>query len=597
MRYSDDLIRDVISRNNIVDIIGAEVRLRKSGGSYTGLCPFHNEKTPSFNVSETRQMYYCFGCHAGGNVITFLMTYYNYTFLEALKYLADRAGIELPEEKLSEEQQAESRHRSALYAALKEAAVFYHYRLRSEAGKTGLRYLRERGLTDETIRHFGLGYADRFGNSLYRHLKEKNFSDQILKDTGLFRFEEKSGVSDRFWNRVIFPILDERGRVIGFGGRVMGDGKPKYLNSPEGILFNKRKHLYALNFARTARDGYMILCEGYMDVISMHQAGFTNAVASLGTALTEEQCRLLRRFTDEAALLYDSDEAGRMAAQRAIPLLKDAGISARVVELSPSKDPDEFLKTSGAEELRNRISGADDAFLFEIYRLKEQYRRSEPAEWTKFQHETAVKLAGIGDELERMNYLEAVCGRFDLPLDAMKRLVAKQAASGTPAERYRKLEKPRNGAAGEDEDVIRTEKLMLAYLSSYPEAYRATKDMIGPDDFSDPLMKRAAEVLYQQLADGNVDEAALVASFTDAEEERRAAEVFHTHIPVKSAAELDRAFTDTVLKMLKAAGELDLRKAANGDADGLNRYIAKKKLSETIARGTPLHLTYKEHQL
>ena len=593
MRYSDDLVREVISRNNIIDIIGAEVRLRKSGGNYTGLCPFHNEKTPSFSVSESRQMYYCFGCHTGGNVITFLMNYYNYTFLEALKFLADRAGMTLPEEELSAARKEESLRKASLLAACKEAAVFYHYRLRSDAGSAGYRYLRDRGLTDETIRHFGLGYADRFGDSLYRHLKSKEFTDDVLNDTGLFRFDEKKGVSDRFWNRVMFPILDERGRVIGFGGRVMGDGKPKYLNSPEGILFNKRRHLYALNFARSSRDGYLILCEGYMDVISMHQAGFRNAVASLGTALTPEQCTLLRRFTGEVKLLYDSDGAGSQAALRAIPLLKEAGISSRVVSLLPCKDPDELLKKEGPEALRHRIGISDDAFMYEISRLKEGYRRDEPSEWTAFQHETAKRLAGIPDELERMNYLEAVSSRYGLPPDAMKRLVSRIALQGTPAEHYVPPKSGRKGEAGNGQETeLMAQKLMLSYLAAYPDAYTVTKDLIGPGDFPDPMMRRMADVLYEQLREGEVSEAALIAEFTDPEEEREAAEVFHTQIPVKSSTELDRAFTDTVLQMLKTGGEGELGRASVGDMDGLTRYIERKKLTEKIAAGTPLHLKY-----
>ena len=281
MQYSEEIIEEVIARNNIVDVIGEHVALKRRGANYFGLCPFHNEKTGSFSVSEQKQMYYCFGCHAGGNVITFVMEYNHFTFVEALRYLAERAGMTLPEEALSPARRAEAEKRKQQLAALKQAAGFYYYRLHTEAGAPGLAYLRKRGLTDETIRHFGLGYADKYGSTLYRYLKQKGYSDEILRGTGLFEFDEKRGVSDRFWNRVMFPILDERGRVIGFGGRVLGDGKPKYLNSPESSVFNKRMHLYALNYARSSRKGYLILCEGYMDVITMHQAGFTNAVAAV----------------------------------------------------------------------------------------------------------------------------------------------------------------------------------------------------------------------------------------------------------------------------------------------------------------------------
>ncbi len=589
MRYSDELIEEVISRSNIVDIIGEQVRLKRAGSNYTGLCPFHNEKTPSFSVSESKQMYYCFGCHAGGNVITFMMTYHNYTFVEALKYLAERAGVALPEEQLSEEQRAASEHRSKLLAAYKAAAGFYYYRLRSEAGRHGLAYLRGRGLTDETIRHFGLGYADKFGDSLYRYLKKKEFTDEVLSDTGLFRFDEKEGVSDRFWNRVMYPILDERGRVIGFGGRVMGDGKPKYLNSPESVLFNKRRNLYALNYARSTRERNIILCEGYMDVISMHQAGFTNAVASLGTALTPEQCSLLRRFTGEVLLLYDSDGAGVNAALRAIPLLRDAGIASRVVSLQPHKDPDEFIRAEGAERLRERLLGSDDAVLFEIVQMSSSYRRSEPGEWTEFQHAAAARLAAIEDELERTNYTEAVAGRFGIPLDALRRLVARKAAEGTPAEHFRP---PKSGRAGPPDGSgsgLTAEKLMLTYLANYPEAYTQTKALIGPSDFQDDLCRRIAEILYRQIGEGKISEAGLIASFPEAEEERRAAEVFHTELGV-SGAGLDRAFTETVLGILRSSADASLAAAGGGDMEALSRYMDKKKLMEKLASGKPLHL-------
>ena len=595
MRYSDDIIEEVISRNNIVDVIGEQVRLRRSGSNYTGLCPFHNEKTPSFSVSESKQMYYCFGCHAGGNVITFMMTYHNYTFPEALKALADRAGIALPEEQLSEEQRAASDHRKAMFSAMKAAAGFYYYNLKRETGAAGLRYLRGRGLTDETIRHFGLGYSDKFGDSLYRYLKSKEYSDKVLADTGLFKFDEKQGVSDRFWNRVMFPILDERARVIGFGGRVMGDGKPKYLNSPEGVLFNKRKHLFALNYARATREKNLILCEGYMDVISMHQAGFTNAVASLGTALTPEQCTLMRRFTGEVLLIYDSDNAGINASLRAIPLLKEAGLAAKVVSLAPYKDPDEFLKGKGPEALKERLLAADSSFLFEITQLSANYRRNEPAEWTAFQHETASKLSAIEDELERMNYLDAVCARFGFPAEAMKRLVAKKAAVGTPAEHY--TPKRKGGdyhAEMRDDSALTSQKLMLGYLAGYPEAVSETRDLVKEDDFTNPLCRRIAHILYRQLEEGKVSEASLIAEFTDPEEESFAAGVFHTDIPVSSSSELDRAFTDTVLAVMKSGLSLWQTKANEGDMDALNRYLVKKQTIEKVAAGKPLHLSYRE---
>ena len=321
--------------------------------NYFGLCPFHSEKSPSFSVSPSKQMYYCFGCGAGGNVITFIMEYENYSFPEALAFLADRAGIELPKVEYDKEAREQADLKAVLLEINRTAANYFYYQLKQPHGQIGYRYLKDRKLSDETIKRFGLGFANKTSDDLYRYLKSKGYADQILKETGLVTIEER-GTHDKFWNRVMFPIMDVNNRVIGFGGRVMGDGTPKYLNSPETKLFDKSRNLYGLNYARTSREKYMLICEGYMDVIAMHQAGFTNAVASLGTAFTTQHAALLKRYTDQVVLTYDSDGAGIKAALRAIPILKSVGMSVKVLNMQPYKDPDEFIKNRGPEEFRER---------------------------------------------------------------------------------------------------------------------------------------------------------------------------------------------------------------------------------------------------
>ena len=298
MYYTEEQIEEVRSKSDIVQIIGRYVNLKRTGSSYVGLCPFHSEKSPSFNVSPSRQMYKCFGCGVAGNVITFIMEYENYTFPEAMEFLAEQAGVTISKSELSPEMKREKNLRTELVQINAKAASYYYAKLKSPAGKTGYEYFLSRGLSEETIRHFGLGYAGQGGSELYRYLKNQGYADQVLKETGLFKMDER-GVYDKFWNRVMFPIMDINNRVIGFGGRVMGDAKPKYLNSPETKLFNKSKNLFGLNYAKLGKKKNIILCEGYMDVIAMHQAGFTNAVASLGTAFTSEQAVILRRYTDE----------------------------------------------------------------------------------------------------------------------------------------------------------------------------------------------------------------------------------------------------------------------------------------------------------
>ena len=334
MFYPDEIIEEVRNQNDIVDVISEYVKLQKKGANYFGLCPFHNEKSPSFSVSPGKQMYYCFGCGEGGNVISFVMKYENYSFIEAVQMLASRAGIELPQVTRSKEEKENADKRSQILTINTLAAKFYYYMLKSEKGALAYHYLRGRELSDNTITGFGLGYSDKYSDSLYKYMKSKGYKDDILKETGLFTFEEK-GVHDKFWNRVMFPIMDVNNKVIAFGGRVMGDGKPKYLNSPETKIFDKSRNLYGLNIARTSRKGYLLICEGYMDVISLHQAGFNNAVAALGTSFTSGHASLIKRYAKEVVLTFDSDGAGIKAALRAIPILREAGLSIKVLSMKP----------------------------------------------------------------------------------------------------------------------------------------------------------------------------------------------------------------------------------------------------------------------
>lgn len=438
MRYSDDIIEEVRMKNDIVDVISQYVKLTRKGSSYFGLCPFHNEKTPSFSVTPAKQMYYCFGCGAGGNVFNFIMEYENFTFGEALKYLADRSGVELPKIEYSKEAKEKAERKAALLEINKQAAQYFYYQLRREGGKRAYQYLSGRGLSDETIRKFGLGYSDKYSDDLYRFLKAKNYSDELLRESGLFQVDERHGMYDKFWNRVIFPIMDVNNRVIGFGGRVMGDGKPKYLNSPETKIFDKSRNLYGLNAARTTRKNYLILCEGYMDVISMHQAGFTNAVASLGTALTSGHASLLKRYTKEVLLLYDSDEAGIRAALRGIPILREAGVNSRVVNLKPCKDPDEFIKNMGAEAFEERLSQAMDSFMFRVSVAESEYPMEEPQGQNRFFEQCAAMLLELNDELERNLYIEALVRKYrsfyGISSGDLKKRVSSLAMRGTRAE-------------------------------------------------------------------------------------------------------------------------------------------------------------------
>ena len=568
MYYPDEVIEEVRSSNNIVDIIGGYVRLQKKGSSYFGLCPFHNEKSPSFSVSPNKQMYYCFGCGAGGNVFTFIMEYENQTFPEAVKILADRAGIALPEAELTEEQKRERNKRQLLLEINKTAANYFYYQLNGDQGQQAREYLENRRLSKETQIHFGLGYASKYSNDLYLYLKKKGYQDQILKETGLLTYDEKRGAHDKFWNRVMFPIMDVNNRVIGFGGRVMGDGTPKYLNSPETMLFDKSRNLYGLNYARTSRKPYMIICEGYMDVIAMHQAGFTNAVASLGTAFTAQHSVLLKRYTQEIRLAYDSDGAGQKAALRAIPILKSAGINVRVIHMDPYKDPDEFIKNLGTEAFQERIDAAESSFMFEISVLEKNYKQSDPEGRASFMKAMARRLLEFPQELERNIYIDAIAGRYGIASEELKRMVnsfgASMSREQVEAAIYQQQEReemPAKKRVEKEDSVLTAQKFFLTWLIEEPSIYDKTKDYINEDDFVEPLYHHVAALVFEELrATGQVMPARILNQFEDVEEQKTAASLFNTRLKTDDdPAVREKALNETVKRIKKNSLELKSR--------------------------------------
>ena len=584
MYYPEELIEEVRTRNDIVEVISGYVRLQKKGSNYFGLCPFHNEKSPSFSVSPGKQMYYCFGCGAGGNVITFLMEYENQTFPEAVRTLAQRAGIALPEADDSKEaRQADSR-RAKLLEINKEAAKYFYYQLRTERGSVGMEYLRKRELSDETMNHFGLGYANKYSNDLIQYLKSKGYSEDLIRDAGHCNVDEKHGMYDKFWNRVMFPIQDINHRVIGFGGRVMGDGKPKYLNSPETEIFDKSRNLYGLNFARTSRKGNVILCEGYMDVIAMHQAGFTQAVASLGTAFTSGQASLLRRYANEILLSYDSDGAGVNAALRAIGILKEAGMTGRVINLEPYKDPDEFIKALGGEEFQKRLDHAENSFFFELRQLQKNYDLSDPEQKTAFHREIARKLCTFSEEVERENYIEAVAQKYHIGFENLRRLVGTYAAQtglAQPVIRPKSGVQKKNTAA---EGIKNSQKLLLTWLVEQPQLYRQISKYISPKDFTEGLYEKVADRLFEELEQGNINPASIISMFEEEEDQREAASLFHTKLErLESTAEQEKALHDIVCAVKRNSYERDSAQLGT-DVAALNRVIAGKKQLEELAK-------------
>lgn len=560
MLYPQEIIDQVIDSNNIVDVISQYVKLTKRGSTYFGLCPFHSEKTPSFSVTDngSKKMFYCFGCHTGGSVITFLMKYENYSYTEAIRDLAQRAGIELPKPDYSQKEAERYRKREQIMEVYKHAAVFYVHLLRSPKGSHALQYLKDRQLSDETIRRFGLGYASS-NSSLYQYLRSKGYTDEVLKATELFSMKEK-GVYDYFWNRVMFPIMDSRSRVIAFGGRVMGDGEPKYLNSRETAVFEKRKTLFGIHIAAKHKGDEWILCEGYMDVISLHQAGFSNAVASLGTALTGEHAAALKRYTSRVVLSYDSDSAGRHAASRAIPILRGAGLKVKVINLLPYKDPDELIKAEGTQAYAQRLREARNSLLFEIDMIREKYDLEDPDGRTGFYQETARRLSYLDDEIERDNYLQTVCREYNIDYRMLKDRTVRLALNREPDNPYEVVmnqePEPRRPANREEQKgLVESMRVLLSWLADHPSMFPAVENVLSREDFCIEPYDAVASLLFDQIRRGQVNIAGIIGSFASEEEQELVAGMFSSGLDQEEEKVRLQLLNDCVIRIRSHAIE------------------------------------------
>lgn len=583
MYYPDNLVEEVRARNDIVDVISSYVRLQKKGSNHFGLCPFHNEKSASFSVNQARQMYHCFGCGKSGNVITFIMEYENFTFPEALKLLADRAGVTLPEIEYSKEEREKDNLKARILEAYKEAGKYYYYQLRSDAGKRAMEYFKNRGLSDETINKFGLGYAITGRNMMYRYLTSKGYDDKVLREMRIFYMNEKEGMTDMFWNRAIFPIMDVNHRVIAFGGRVMGQGEPKYLNSPETMVFDKGRNLYGLNHARTSRKDNLIVCEGYMDVISLHQAGFNQTVGALGTALTSGHVNLLKRYTENVLLCYDNDGAGVKANLRAIPILRGAGVSAKVIDLSPYKDPDEFIKNLGAEEFEVRIRNAENSFYYEVRMLERDYDLKDPDGRTRFTNEVAKKLLKFEDAIERDNYLEAICARYHINTENMNKLIGKLAAKGEGIPEYERPRSLSRDKKEKDGGIKKAQKLLLTWLCEEPEIFAQIEKYLEPDDFTEDIYRTVAAVLFEQIREGSVNPAGIISRFTGEDEQNEVGSLFNTKLEMlNTVREREQALKDILIKVKTHSFDLKAKEGDPADVNTINRVIENKKLLQEL---------------
>ncbi|MCR5848120.1 MAG: DNA primase [Lachnospiraceae bacterium] len=573
MFYPQELIDTIQQNNDIVDVINEYIPLTKKGSNYVCLCPFHQDSNPSLMVSRSKQLFKCFACGEGGNVFTFLQKYDSKSFPEAVETLAERAGIKLPENNSGEYSKARQDYKQRLIECNTEAARYFYMLLRNEKGKNGFSYFKKRELSDETMKKFGLGYSGLDGKGCITYLKNQQFTDKEIIDSGLGVYDERHGLRAKFWNRVMFPIKNQAGKVIGFGGRVMGDGEPKYLNSPETQVFNKSLNLYAFDIAKASRSSYFILCEGYMDVIALHQAGFNMAVASLGTAFTSGQANIIKRYVSDVYLSYDSDGPGVKAAVRAAKICRDFGLSCKVINMRPHKDPDEFIKNLGKEEFQKRIDEAPNAFIFEINKLREQYDPSDPDANTRYDNEVAKLLAEMKDDVSRANYIAACAKEMGISREVLSDRVSSEAAKLSNFNSTSVI--PKSGIHDKKDDTkAKAQQLMLTYLAEYPSVYPQIKGIITPEDFTEEPYREVAEKFFEDLENGNASPARMVNMFEDEEIQNKVSDMFTGYLNgVENKEDIGTALVDIIYRIKNNSLE-ELKKKEKVDP---SLFMAKKK--------------------
>lgn len=584
MPFPDSFLQELKLRSDITEIASSYVNLKRHGRNMVGLCPFHGEKTPSFNIYTENGSFYCFGCGAGGDVITFIMKIENLDYVEAVKFLAQRAGMEMPENTYDD---SLSKLRMRIYEANREAARFFHATLLSQRGQSGLNYLRGRALSDRTIRHFGLGFADDDWNSLCNHLKNKGFSEYEIYSANLaFKRKNGNGIYDRFVNRVMFPIIDLRGNVIAFGGRIMTDEKPKYLNTSDTPVFKKSENLFSLNNAKSSGTRTLILCEGYMDVIALNQAGFTNAVATLGTALTNEQAVLMKRYADEVIICYDADGAGQKATARAIQILRNAGLPIKILTVPIGKDPDEFIRSKGENgpaAFKLLIDKCGNDVEYRLMKLKENYNLNTTDGKVAFLNEAVKIVASIESPIERDVFASKLCAELEIDKNAFLEQISKvkrrdrrenikketrqiQAELNGQSDKINRehYKKPRSSSA---------EEALLVYLINNPDYANSISERVTPDKFSNSLIKRYYEYVLSKIKSG-YEPLTSVASDFNSDEVSYLYKLISTTIPAASTREAVEEYINVINE---ESNKLTSDKLADMSADDINDYIMKMK--------------------
>ena len=523
-RYSDEVIDEIRQSNDIVDVISQYVRLKRSGRNYFGLCPFHNEKSPSFSVSPEKQIFHCFGCGVGGNVFTFLMKIEGISFIEAIQNLAERANIVLPKLENNEESGKEEL-KAKVYKVNEFAAEYYHKNLYLPTAKIAQEYVKKRKLSNETLKSFRIGFSGKF-DELYKELKKQGFAETEILESGLVNKSDRGQYIDRYRNRLMFPICDVRGRVIAFGGRVLDDSKPKYINSPENVVYSKGRHLFGLNVAKKGQGVLkkILIVEGYMDVISLHQRGITNVVAPLGTALTQQQGWLLRKNAEQIILSFDSDEAGLNAKIRALDILQNMGCDLRVLNMEGAKDPDEYIVKFGNARFTNLIEKALSVVEFKVKLLKDKLNLENVNDKIKFLNEIAKIISKIDNNMEREVYIDRISKEYDISKEAIYSEVNKLTYSNKSDEKVLEKKKPvlvhkNENTVQISEAVRRRENTVLSILlTENVNFFEVIKQNMKPDDFKDEINKKIAKKLYEELEKGNSNINAILDEMTEEEQ-------------------------------------------------------------------------------
>ena len=584
MALPEDFLQELKMRSDLTEIASGYMSLKRRGRNMVGLCPFHGEKTPSFNIYTESNSFYCFGCGAGGDVVTFIMKTENLDYIEAVRFLAQRAGLNMPENTYDDSM---TQLRKRIYEANRESARFFHKCLYSPQGKKGLDYLYGRGLNDKTIRRFGLGFApdDRF--ALSNHLKSLGFKDnEMLSANLVYKNRSGKGTNDRFYNRVMFPIIDVRGNVIAFGGRIMTDQKPKYLNTSDTPVFKKSANLFSLNNAKKVADRTLILCEGYMDVISVNQAGFENAVATLGTALTSEQAVLMKRFADEVIICYDADEAGQKATQRAIGILRNAGLNIRVLTIPDGKDPDEFIKKhgeNGASAFYNLVNGSNNDVEYRLNKVKNSFNLKIPDQRVQYLNEAMKVLSNLDSVIEQEIYASRLAEETNVQKESIMSSLKRLNSQKNRNFRQKEFRKIQTDLSGRDDKInpqhkdepraTRAEEELISYLVNYPDTMEYIISKIDSKSFITEFNRKLFEYFVQRISSGYEPLNTINNDFSP-DETGKIFQIVHKTITLKPT---HQALDEYINIIVEEKGRLKKEDIASASMEDLSDYIKKLK--------------------